>query len=570
MFTLDMLKKLKKGYVISWGILGVLFFYMFSLNFLMPLHRDDYEYSLVWGTFQKLTSMSDVFHSLYLHYFTHGGRMVDFFVLDSFLLWGKEWFNPFNAFLFVALIVLIYWHSQQKITLRFNPCILSLIIAFCWFGLPDFALVNIWMTGACVYLLTSVLIFSFLLPYHFDFLGKPIFRDGFLACLGMFFAGIIASWTIENTAATMNLIVVLFVGYAYKKSQLKKWMVTGCIGSILGFLLLVLAPGNYVRYAEQKTPFIRHILNQFGGGFELFLGLLPAILFFVLAYRVLLVAYKKRNRANIISINRSDSFVRSSVIRIGFIVLMLVSKMNMSFFSLWVSNLLYNNIVLRLGRVDEHLKEQMFTALSGLEEVLIYLLIIVQLTKYIFRKWKLRKVDLQKSEDKGALQTFLSIHPVCRSIAALVALTIINNLAMMAAPAFPGRAAFGSAVFFIIAVMSFFAIPKVQEFFLSDANKKSLLIGAALTVIPMALAVLYQHEVLYEENSLRMAQVEAWSAQGMEKVELEPVSLKNELLRHVYFVELNNSVSKYGFCRYYKFKELHVLPKKHLADVPEK
>lgn len=566
MFTLDMLKKLKKGYVVSWGILGVLFFYMFSLNFLMPLHRDDYEYSLVWGTFQKLTSMSDVFHSLYLHYFTHGGRMVDFFVLDSFLLWGKEWFNPFNAFLFVALIVLIYWHSQQKITLRFNPCILSLIIAFCWFGLPDFALVNIWMTGACVYLLTSVLIFSFLLPYHFNFLGKPLFRDGVLASIGMFLAGIIASWTVENTAATMNLIVVLLVAYAYKKSQLKKWMVTGCVGSIIGFLFLVLAPGNYVRYAEQKTPFIRHILNQFGGGFELFLGLLPAILFFVLAYRILLVAYKKRTRRDIVNKEGSDSFIWSSASRIGLIVLMLFSKFNMSFFSLWVSRLLYNDVVLQFRQADEHLKEQMFTALSGLEEVLIYLLILVQLTKYISRKWKLRKSDLQKVEGKGAFKTFLSLHPVCRSIAALVALTIINNLAMMAAPSFPGRAAFGSAVFFIIAVMSFFAIPKVQSFLLSDANKKSLFIGVALTVIPMAMAVLYQHKVLYEENSLRIAQVEALSAQGVEKVELEPVSLKNEILRHVYFVELNNSVSKYGFCRYYKFKELHVMPKKTLEN----
>ena len=170
-------KKITKENVISLVILVLLFIYMYALNVMMPLHRDDYEYSLIWGTLQRIAAWPDIFQSLHNHYLTHGGRMVDFFVLDSFLLVGKQWFNPFNALLFVALVVLIYWHSQRQFTARFNPYILALIITFCWFGLPDFAVVNIWMTGACVYLLTAVLIFTFLLPYHFYYLGKPLFKD---------------------------------------------------------------------------------------------------------------------------------------------------------------------------------------------------------------------------------------------------------------------------------------------------------------------------------------------------------------------------------------------------------
>ena len=555
---------MKKYNIVSWGMLTVLFIYMFALNFLMPLHRDDYEYSLIWGTLQKITTMSDVFQSLYLHYFAHGGRMVDFFVLDSFLLWGKQWFNPFNAFLFVALIVLIYWHSQQKITLRFNPYILALIIMFCWFGLPDFALVNIWMTGACVYLLTAVLIFTFLLPYHFDFLGKPIIGNSPIILIGMFVGGIIAGWTVENTAATMNLIIAILIVYAYKKKSLKKWMVTGFIGSIVGFLLLVMAPGNYVRYAEQNTPFINHIVNQFGGGFEVLLGLLPALIFLVLVCRIVLVGYAKVERIDIKDpINNSHRFILASMVRIGFVFLMLLSKINGSFFSYWVSHVLYKNVIVHLGVENAHLKEQLFTTLSGLEEVLIYILIVTQFSIYIFRKWKLGRENLCAMSYTDVWKRFYYAHPIVRHIAILLALAVVNNFVMIAAPAFPGRAGFGTAVFFIIAVMTVFCIQKVKDFLLSRTNKDSLAIVAVLTVVPMAAVVLYQYGVLYTENNQRMVQIETRIGEGATSFELEPISLTSEILRHVYFVDLNNSVSKYGFCRYYQIKDVSVISDKN-------
>lgn len=543
----------------SWGILAGLFLYMFALNFLMPLHRDDYEYSLIWGTLQKITTMSDVFQSLYFHYFVHGGRMVSFFVLDTFLLWGKQWFNPFNAFLFVALIVLIYWHSQQKITLRFNPYILALIIMFCWFGLPDFALANIWMTGACVYLLTAVLIFSFLLPYHFDFLGTPIVDNSYKGLLGMFFGGIVAGWTVENTAATMNLIIAACIVYAYKKNRLKKWMITGFAGSVIGFLLLVMAPGNYVRYAEHKTSFLYHISNQFGGSFEIILGLLPIIIFLVLACRIVLVEYGTIVRTESKEIvKNSRRFIMGSWFRITLVFLMILSKMQGSFISRWVSDFLYANLVEQSGIVNAHLKEQFFTTLSGLEEVLIYLLILTQVSKYIFWKWKLGKVDFHKVSYKEVWKGFLTAHPISCHMMVFVVLFIINNFVMIAAPSFPGRAGFGSAVFLIIGAMTVFRIPKVKNFLLSQSNKQILVIIVTLSIIPMATAVLYQHAVLYRENSKRMAWVETQVSEGDSYLELESISFKNEFLRHVYFVDLNNSVSKYGFCRYYQIKDVKV------------
>jgi hypothetical protein len=555
-------KKTIKGYWISWGILAGLFIYMFSLNFLMPLHRDDYEYSLIWGTLQRITTMQEVFQSLQLHYFAHGGRMIDFFVLDSFLLWGKQWFNPFNAFLFVFLMILIYWHSQHKVTMRLNPYILGLIILFCWFGLPDFALVNIWMTGSCVYLLTAVLIFSFLLPYHFEFLGKPIVGNGYITSIGMFLFGIVAGWTVENTAATMVMIIAAIDFFVYKKKRLKKWMTAGLAGAVIGFLLLVVAPGNYVRYENHKTALQQHVLNQIGGSIEILVGLLPAIIFLVLAWKIVLVEYGKLAKKTRMDEqpNCLNCVGIASLIRMVLICLMLFSKLNESFLSCWMSRFLCVNVARFFGSMDDSLQEKLFTILSGMEELMIYLLIIIQFSTYIFRKCKLGKNDLEYISYKAAFQGLLSVHPISYYIVGLLGIACINNLVMLAAPSFPGRAGYGSAVFFIIGIMMMFQIPKVKEFLLHSTNKRNLAKVVAIGVIPMAALVFYQYMILHIENNERMMLMEMQRAQETtSSLEMKPVSLKNEILRHVYFVDLNNSVSKYGFCRYFEIKELKVI-----------
>lgn len=552
-------KKITKENLISLFLLVLLFIYMYALNFMMPLHRDDYEYSLIWGTLERIVAWPDVFQSLYNHYLTHGGRMTDFFVLDSFLSLGKQWFNPFNAFLYVALIVLIYWHSQREVTFRFNPYILALIITFCWLGLPDFAVVNIWMTGACVYLMTAVLIFTFLLPYHFNYLEKPLLSDSYLAAFGMFCGGIVAGWTIENTAATMNLIIAGFIFYGHRKHSLTKWMISGFSGSVLGYLLLVISPGNYVRYGGSSPKLIYHFTNQLAAGVEILLGVLPVVLFLVLAWRILLTEYAKKK--GVYAIGQPDDrygFRISSMLIVGIIIFMLASDLSGSYFSKWLANFLYNNVAVPLGVANSHLKFQLSNTLTNFEELIMYLLTIWQIYRSVSKKLALRKTDMKDIQLRVKWQEIMAAYPPCYYAAALVALSVINNLVMIASPTFPGRAGFGSVVFLIIGAMSFFTVSEIRTCLLSGSRQKYLAMFTALFFIPMAIAVLHQHIVLFKENNQRMAYVEKMVSQGSTHLELEPLSLKNLVLRHVYFVELNNSVSKYGFCRYYGLKDIKV------------
>lgn len=45
---------------------------MFTLNFLIPLFADDYNYSFMWDKSKRIESLADVFKSQYLHYFHWG------------------------------------------------------------------------------------------------------------------------------------------------------------------------------------------------------------------------------------------------------------------------------------------------------------------------------------------------------------------------------------------------------------------------------------------------------------------------------------------------------------------
>ncbi|MBQ7497282.1 MAG: hypothetical protein IJU00_05555, partial [Selenomonas sp.] len=95
-------------------VMAGIFLIMFILNELMPLHRDDYDYSLIWMTSEHIASFQDVVQSAYRHYFLHGGRMFTVFCLDFFLWLGKFWFDIANALMFTALVLLLFCHARRS------------------------------------------------------------------------------------------------------------------------------------------------------------------------------------------------------------------------------------------------------------------------------------------------------------------------------------------------------------------------------------------------------------------------------------------------------------------------
>lgn len=252
---LEKLKISKKNQKILF--LFTIFIMMLVLNFLTPLIADDYSYSFG-ADGERITNIIDIVIRQVDHWLTWGGRNIAHFIANFFLMYPKAIFNVLNSFMYTALVYLIYKHSQT--TKDEKPLLILLIHLGLYFLTPVFGQNCIWLIGSCNYLWTTVIILSFLLIYRENYKKK----DTILLTIGMFLLGVIAGWTNENTAFGLIVITALSM-IAYKgKDKLPKYKISGLIGSIIGFIMMIVAPGNFIRseaFAEE-TSFIVKIIKR--------------------------------------------------------------------------------------------------------------------------------------------------------------------------------------------------------------------------------------------------------------------------------------------------------------------
>lgn len=239
-------------------ILSLIFFSMLILNFLTPLIADDYNYKYIWGTNSRVSNIIDVFISQYNHYLTWGGRSVAHFIAQIFLIFPKEIFNIFNSLCYTAIVYLIYYLATNK---NKNPYLLLLIHFLIYFIVPYFGEDFLWLIGSCNYAWT-LLIMLFFLSYY----KKNSKNNSIINIILIFILGIIAGWTNENTAFGLSIIILLsLLEDKYRKIEIQKWKISGFVGILFGFIMMIAAPGNYVRQsiAEEKSSFLIKYIKRF-------------------------------------------------------------------------------------------------------------------------------------------------------------------------------------------------------------------------------------------------------------------------------------------------------------------
>jgi hypothetical protein len=216
---------------------------MLLLNFLTPFLVDDY-------AFATSTSLADVFQKVYQQYFHSNGRSLAHINARIFLMMPKVIFNFINAVIFVGLTLLILRSANPK---KIQPMPLYLfIILSIWLFTMNYGQVVLWLTGSTNYLWGMTIILCFLTPYiSYINTGKC---SNYVTVLGVFILGVIAGWSNENTSGGAILLVVFSLIYCIIfKQKIKIWMIGGLIGCIIGFLFLILAPGNANRSNQFQT-----------------------------------------------------------------------------------------------------------------------------------------------------------------------------------------------------------------------------------------------------------------------------------------------------------------------------
>lgn len=255
------------------------FILILVLNRLQPLFGDDWSYSLMPDGQTRISTISDIVSTLYKHYFDWGGRIVVHIIAESLLIADEYTGDIINSLAYVIFTLIIYNIANYKNIVR--PSLLIFINFLIFFFTPAFGSTILWITGSANYLWGTLIIISFLIPFvRYTFSKKT--KDNYLKTLLFFIGGIIAGWTNENMAVALIFMLIVFIlHYKYTTGTIPQWAIAGLTGSIIGAILMIIAPGNYARmgtiiasqYSEQST------LSLF---FSRFIGTLSSFYYYCL------------------------------------------------------------------------------------------------------------------------------------------------------------------------------------------------------------------------------------------------------------------------------------------------
>lgn len=214
---------------------------VWRVNYEIDFMMDDLWYSTVLYADTPIRNLSDIINAQIWHYFNWGGRSMAHGLLQLILLAGENWADILNTgmtFLLAGLICMV--SGRRKISCYFAA--LGML-----FGLnANWKMSMFWEAGAANYLYMTGFLLAFLLCY-LNYEEKNI--PGIIVWILPL--GLIAGWSNENMGPAvwvLSLLVILLRHREHKKVPV--WMYLGNIACLAGSMIMILAPGNFVRSSE--------------------------------------------------------------------------------------------------------------------------------------------------------------------------------------------------------------------------------------------------------------------------------------------------------------------------------
>lgn len=287
---------------LAWIFLGVIFLSMLVLNYYTPLIADDFSYSYDFSG-NKIKTIGEIISYQYQHYFLWGGRSIAHTVGQIFLLLGKNIFTIVNTFVYTTMIYLMY---KLTIKTKDNPYLILVIHFLIYFSLPVFGQNCLWLIGSSNYLWTTTFILYILNIYK-----NNEKRDCLLKNILLFLGGVIAGWTNENTSAGLIMLLLALLAFEYfNKEKIYRWKLSGLAGVVLGFLIMVLAPGNFIRkntfFVDERSLIVKVIergLHASVKGINIMLPLIALLIILISLY-----LYNKKKINNLVYVYLVGSF----------------------------------------------------------------------------------------------------------------------------------------------------------------------------------------------------------------------------------------------------------------------
>jgi len=255
------MKRKSAIWMLSAALLVVSVVILYVTHRAVPFMMDDLWYSTMLSSEEPITSLGDIIQSQIWHYHNWGGRSITHSILQLTLLAGEQVADICNVLVTLVLAGVICVLAGHKTVPAFFAAFGMLL------GLnANWKMSMFWQAGAANYLYIT----SFILLYLYCYL-REVQESGKATknLPGIVFwmvpLGIVAGWSNENMGPAVWIIsaIVMYIQWQ-KTGKIKTWMVLGNISCLIGSVLVVIAPGNFVRSAETAS-------NEYGPLWNLFL-----------------------------------------------------------------------------------------------------------------------------------------------------------------------------------------------------------------------------------------------------------------------------------------------------------
>lgn len=285
------------------------------LAYLLILHRfvgiyfDDFGYftlsyphyiESISGNVRGGGGILNVFEFLKIHYMEWGGRVFYFGLeLIIYKIGGIILLHIIQSLIITAILFTIYKIVNSKLH---RPKLVSIIVC-CLYGFFTAVVTkeSIYWFSASVLYVWPMLPFLILI-YKTRFKEEIELKDCIVICICAF----TASWSQEQIALTvLAYTIILTIENFWKNHKIKISSLLYSISSLLGFLILYLAPGNFVRkngdafYSQGLVQILKISISNLLKGFFSQDNWIFLVLLFGLSSYIAFIIAKKLNKNNI-------------------------------------------------------------------------------------------------------------------------------------------------------------------------------------------------------------------------------------------------------------------------------
>ena len=202
---------------------------------------------------------SNIIKSIYDYYLEWSGRIPG--VIIGYYSVGSDIdtkYGAINGLGFICLVFLSFALAKGRWPklLSSDQLLFFILTAVLWFALPTIGQTVFWRAGASVYLWPCFFASIFLLPFRFKLFDANHqhasgFRN-FTYSLLMLFLGIWVGCSHEQIFTSVLALTSIWLYFIYKGGTFRNipvWLFIGVFGLIIGGSIMILAPGNTIRYS---------------------------------------------------------------------------------------------------------------------------------------------------------------------------------------------------------------------------------------------------------------------------------------------------------------------------------